>query len=257
MQQIVELVVEGKKLRGMYHCPEAAPGKIYPTVILYHGLFGSKLEPHRIFLKLSRQLEAKGIATLRFDFSGSGESDGDSEEMTFFSELKEAGAILDYAASLPATDTNRIGVLGYSLGGAVAAVLAGNRNRDIKALVLWSPGTDSSIREYLRPILESSVIDSKGSFDLFGDWLNAGFYEEIGRWDIIREVQKFENQVLIVHGSYDQTIPVETAFKYYQALPGRSRLKIIDGADHTFNRYDWGTGILKQTTEFLTEILAP
>jgi pimeloyl-ACP methyl ester carboxylesterase len=101
------------------------------------------------------------------------------------------------------------------------------------------------------------VIDSRGCFDFYGSWLNSGFFEEIGRWDIIREVRKFEGQVMIVHGSYDQTIPVEAAFKYYQALPGRSRLKIIDGADHAFSRYDWQAGALKQTADFFSEILNP
>ena len=49
MQQAVELVVDGKTLRGMYHLP-AGEGS-FPTVLLFHVFGGTKLEPHRIFLK--------------------------------------------------------------------------------------------------------------------------------------------------------------------------------------------------------------
>src|SRR5690554_6935674 len=136
MQKAIELTVKGKTLRGMYHRPDQE-GK-YPTVILFHGFTGDKLEPHRIFLKLSRRLAAGRTAMLRFDFSGSGESDGDFEEMTFSSEVREAEAIVDYAQSLPTTDGENLGVVGLSLGGAVAATLAGRRPEALRALVLWA-----------------------------------------------------------------------------------------------------------------------
>ena len=49
MQKPIELVVKGKTLRGMYHYPDGEG--IYPTVILFHGFTGDKLEPHRSLLK--------------------------------------------------------------------------------------------------------------------------------------------------------------------------------------------------------------
>src|SRR5690554_81287 len=175
MQQAVELVVDGKTLRGMYHRP-AGEGP-YPTVLLFHGFGGNKLEPHRIFLKLSRGLAAAGIAALRFDFSGSGESDGDFEEMTFSSEMHEAEAIVDYALSLPATDSENLGVVGLSLGGAVAATLAGRRPDTLRSVVLWAAAErDVMVQGFSRRMEEKKPYrDDRGCYDLGGLWLNGSF----------------------------------------------------------------------------------
>lgn len=81
MQNAVELQSRGLTLRGMLHIPANISGKI-PMVVIFHGFTGNKMEPHFILVKLSRLLETKGIASVRFDFAGSGESDGDFSEMT-------------------------------------------------------------------------------------------------------------------------------------------------------------------------------
>ena len=100
MQKAVEIESRNLTLRGMLHIPDNAPGKV-PVVCIFHGFTGTKVEPHFIFVKLSRRLEKTGIASLRFDFGGSGESDGDFEDMTILTELDDAKAILDYAKSCP------------------------------------------------------------------------------------------------------------------------------------------------------------
>src|ERR1700737_4360766 len=79
MQRAIELVYNGMTLRGMEHIPHASSNEKLPAVILFHGFTGNKLEPHRLFLKISRALEQLGFACFRFDFLGSGESDGNFE----------------------------------------------------------------------------------------------------------------------------------------------------------------------------------
>src|SRR5690554_6875853 len=217
MQKAVEIMVNKKTLRGMYHRPPE--GEKFPTVLLFHGFTGDKLEPHRIFLKLSRRLAAGGTAVLRFDFSGSGESDGDFEEMTFSSEVHEAEAIVDYALSLPATDSENLGVVGLSLGGAVAATLAGRRPDTLRSVVLWAAAErDVMVQGFSRRMEEKKPYrDDRGCYDLGGLWLNGSFLEDMKKWDPLAEVQKFSGRVLIIHGSGDETVPVATAYKYYEA----------------------------------------
>ncbi len=250
MQKAVELIVNGKTLRGMYHRPPEE-GK-FPTVILFHGFTGNKLEPHRIFLKLSRRLAAAGIAALRFDFSGSGESDGDFEEMTFSSEVHEAEAIVDYALSLPDTDGENLGVVGLSLGGAVAATLAGRRPDTLRSVVLWAAADqDVVVQGFNRSMAEKKLYrDERGCYDLGGLWLNGSFLEDMKKWDPLAEVQKFPGRVLIIHGDQDEIVPVAIAHKYYEVLAGRAELEIIAGADHTFNRHDWEDRVLTRTVDF-------
>ncbi|NLY89972.1 MAG: alpha/beta hydrolase [Firmicutes bacterium] len=255
MQQAVEFVINGKTLRGMYHRP-AGEGT-YPTVLLFHGFGGNKLEPHRIFLKLSRRLADAGIAALRFDFSGSGESDGNFEEMTFSSEVREAEAILDYALSLPATDRKRVGAIGLSLGGGVTAALAGRRPEELRSLVLWAAAETGVVVQTFRQRMEEGGYyqDERGCYDMGGLWVNGSLLEDMKKWDLLALAGKFPGSVLIIHGSGDGTVPVETAYKYHRAFPGKPELVIIEDADHTFNRHDWEAQVLRETVDFFKNTL--
>ena len=66
MQKAVELRSQGLTLRGMLHMPDNTTHKV-PVVVLFHGLTGSKMAPHFIFVKLSSMHEKKGIASVRFE----------------------------------------------------------------------------------------------------------------------------------------------------------------------------------------------
>ncbi|MBZ4647158.1 MAG: alpha/beta hydrolase [Clostridia bacterium] len=93
MQQAIELRCDGLTLRGMIHIPELGKSK-YPFVAIYHGFTGNKMEPQFMFVRLSRELEKAGVGSVRFDFSGSGESDGLFEDMSVSNEIKEAKPVL-------------------------------------------------------------------------------------------------------------------------------------------------------------------
>lgn len=251
MQETVELIVKGKTLRGMYHRPERE-GK-FPTVILFHGFTGDKLEPHRIFLKLSRQLEKHGLAVVRFDFSGSGESDGDFAEMTFSSEVREAEEILRFVRNLPETAPEQIGILGLSMGGAIASILAGRNPTLVKALVLWSAaGLDTIAGVYHRKEENDQFLRNwNGDIDIGGLWLNSNFYNDLSGWNSYEEVSTYQGPVLILQGTGDQTVEPATAEKYQAALSGRAQLLYIKDADHTFNRHHWEEQVLSKTVAFL------
>src|SRR5690606_22833722 len=123
-----------------------------------------------IFLKLSRRLSAEGLAVVRFDFSGSGESDGDFEEMTFGGEVLEAQEILKFIRFLPTTDPERVGLVGFSMGGAVASILAGTNPTAVKALVLWSAAGVDTIAEIYRSKEDQEVFprNEQGLIDIGG-----------------------------------------------------------------------------------------
>ena len=71
---------EGKQLVGMLHLPDK---KKAPCVIMCHGYQGNKFGNHkRVFVKTARYFAKNGIASLRFDFLGCGDSEGRPEEVT-------------------------------------------------------------------------------------------------------------------------------------------------------------------------------
>ena len=66
---------KGQQLNGILHSPVACAA-LCPAVVFFHGFTGTKVEPHRIFVKTARELAAIGFYALRFDFRGSGDSEG-------------------------------------------------------------------------------------------------------------------------------------------------------------------------------------
>ncbi|AUS96698.1 alpha/beta hydrolase [Clostridium thermosuccinogenes] len=253
MQKAVELQSRGLTLRGMLHVPENHEGKV-PVVLIFHGFTGNKMEPHFIFVKLSRLLESKGIASVRFDFGGSGESDGDFVDMTLSGELQDAINILDYAKTLDFVDTSRIGVVGLSMGGAVGGMLAGERKEDIRALCLWAPAGNMKEAILSRYSDENlSALNKSGYIDLGGLLLGKGFVEDIMKVDIIGKTAQYDKNVLILHGDNDTAVPVETSDRYLEVFEKRCLLHIIEGADHTFNRKNWEDEVLEHTAAFLQE----
>ena len=133
----VECFSGDKKLRGIMTLPTEKEN--LPIVLLFHGFCINRDEQGQIYKRLANRLSEQGIATVRFDFAGTGESDGIFSEMTIQTELSDAEAILDYVKNLEFVDKKRIGVLGMSMGGVVASLLAGKQPQDIKSLCLWAP----------------------------------------------------------------------------------------------------------------------
>ena len=78
-----------------------------------------------------------GIASVRFDFNGHGQSDGSFTDMTVMNEVSDGRAILDYVRQMPQVE--HIYLLGHSQGGVVASMLAGYYHEYIDKLVLMSP----------------------------------------------------------------------------------------------------------------------
>ncbi|MGE5326428.1 MAG: alpha/beta hydrolase, partial [Deltaproteobacteria bacterium] len=124
-----------KVLRGMIHNPQTARGRV-PGVVFFHGFTGDRMESHWMFVKCARALADAGIASLRFDFYGSGESDGTFREVTLLGEVSDARAAVSFFRRQKCIDAGRVGLCGLSMGGAVAATVAAWARA--RALVLWS-----------------------------------------------------------------------------------------------------------------------
>src|SRR5215831_11612603 len=67
-----------------------------PGVVFFHGFTGDRMESHWIFVKCARALARHGIASLRFDFYGSGESDGEFSEVTLPGEVSDAETAVSF-----------------------------------------------------------------------------------------------------------------------------------------------------------------
>jgi pimeloyl-ACP methyl ester carboxylesterase len=253
MQKAITLTYNGKTLRGMEHIPDGAGDAKLPAVILYHGFTGHKLEPHRFFLKVCRALEAAGVACFRYDFLGSGESDGDFEEMTVSGEVAEASAILDHVRQDPRIDPTRINLLGMSMGGLVASLVAGDRPDDVHDLVLVCPAGD--MYELIKSVVDLHL--SKPDLqvmDLDGNLIGRAFGEDVRTLRVYDRARNYNKNVLLIHGTNDPTVPFAVSERYIETCYGdRAVLKPIEGADHTFNKHGWEREVIETIVDRLQQ----
>ncbi|MCH1624355.1 alpha/beta hydrolase family protein [Ferdinandcohnia quinoae] len=248
MQKAISLTHNGVELRGMEHFPD---GEKLPAVILYHGFTGTKLESHRLFLNISRALEDKGIASFRFDFLGSGESDGDFKNTTVTSQLAEAETIFNYVKSHPLIDADQILVLGFSMGGLVASLLAGKINSQIAKLILLAPaGTMGKMSETIKGMIP--FVAEENAFDIGGNLIGAKFYEDVKAIEVWEQAAKYDGKVLLIHGTKDQAVPFTVSNLYIEHCYGENAtLHPIEGSDHTFNSHQHKKDVIESIIKFV------
>jgi hypothetical protein len=246
------------KLYGMLHLPEAGLGKKHPAVIICHGFIGNKNGQHRLFVKAARALSQEGFAVLRFDFSGSGESTGDYKDITLTQQVEEAINAIDFAEAHSSIDSNRIILLGHSMGGAIASSAAALDKR-ISRLVLWSPVARP--HEDIVGIVGDGLYEhclQNGSVEYQGFELGKEFFQSLSKVSPLESVKEYSGDVLIAHGSNDHDTPLYNAYFYERSLntrqSGRCKIEVIEGADHTFESPTWEKEVIAVTLNWLKSV---
>lgn len=257
MQKYVEIKRDGLTLRGMLHIPNDVSQKV-PMVILLHGFCDDRNEINFVHNELSQRLCEAGIASVRFDMNGSGESDGKFEDMTISSEILDAQAMLRYVRSLDFVDTNKIALHGCSLGGCVASMVAGRCKDQIQALSLWCPAPDLvyNLKEHMTLCGQDvSNIEEDGCADVEGLKLSLKFYQDACTLDPYKEASLFDKNVCTIHGDQDITASCECSYKYKEIFKERCKCMIVKGAEHRFKSFAFREARMQGALDFLKEEL--
>ncbi|HEY7406237.1 MAG TPA: alpha/beta hydrolase [Candidatus Angelobacter sp.] len=141
----------------------------FPAVLLITGSGpqdrDEALLGHRPFLVLADYLTRKGIAVLRVDDRGVGDSTGNFSTATTADFATDVEAGVAYLKTRPEVDTHKIGLVGHSEGGVIAPMVAA-RNRDLAFIVMMAgtgvPG-DQVIAEQTRLILEADGLSHEAA----------------------------------------------------------------------------------------------
>lgn len=240
---------KGKTLRGMLHLPSGEVQRRSPAVVLCHGFTGDRMESHWLFVKFSRALARAGLASLRFDFYGSGESDGEFREMTLRGEIADGRAAVALVRAQTEIDPERVGLLGISLGGAVAATLAPSVKA--KVLVLWSAVAHTArLREQMKKLIRK-VPGKPGAIEYGAHEINPRLEEDLLKVEPIRHLARFKGPTLIVHPENDDTVPVSHARDFFQAAGAEAKeLAIIAGSDHVFTSAPWEAQVIARSLDW-------
>ncbi|MEG0036532.1 MAG: alpha/beta hydrolase [Victivallaceae bacterium] len=149
----------GVKLSTVLHRPETTSSSPTPIVVIFHGMGANKAGTGDSHIKLARRLAGNGICCLRFDFRGSGESEGSISESSFMDFVKDGSAVIESLRDIPGIDSQSVAIYGSSLGGTVSIFVAELHADNIRSIALWAPITNGSL--WIKEIL--AVPDSERS----------------------------------------------------------------------------------------------
>jgi len=248
----------GEKISGVIHVPNETPA---PTVVFCHGFTGHRIEDHRLFVRAARRMSREGIAAVRFDFRGSGESGGEFEDMTISSEMSDLNTVLSFLADRKEVLRDKIGVVGLSLGGVIS-ILTSAQNQNVKAVCTWS--SPAELRSLSTNVEKSFGMDSRNLFEKdYADLPNGyrvgkNFFIDALKHDVLDSCAKISPRpMLIIHGSADPVVPVQHARMLYDKAGEPKKLVIIEGAGHTFSGRTLEDKVIETTIEWFKENLKP
>jgi uncharacterized protein len=124
-----------RRLFGAYHSPEGGRGR-GPAVVLCQPFGHEYLRGHRAFRNLAIAIAERGHHVIRFDYFGTGDSAGSSDEHTVEQSLADIAAAIEEVKDM--SDVAEVTLVGLRLG-ATLAMLAASGRRDVKGVILWDP----------------------------------------------------------------------------------------------------------------------
>ena len=223
------------RLSAIVQKPRLEQGQRCPLVVICHGFMGRK--EGQLNELIADSLQANGIASVRFDFNGHGESEGDFEKMTVPNEIEDLKHVLEYVRDL--SYVSQVGVVGHSQGGVVASMAAGQLEPgDLGAVVLLAPAAvlrDDAIRgntfgSAYDPLDPPAYVELFGGKHLGRDYIKSAF-----SLPIYETAQKYQGPALIVHGTGDRIVPYTYGERYHQVWP-QSQFTLLEGMDHGFTQ---------------------
>jgi dienelactone hydrolase len=220
----------------------------FPLVVIHHGHGGGRNENGGL-ARVADALGEAGIASIRLDFAGAGDSTEPFTSLTYTTMLADSNAALVWAVRNLPVDKRRIGGFGYSEGSAVVAMQAGQPFTPYKAVALLGPVAQP------RELFDTFF---GGNFDAyyaeaqangyavvttpFGQVQNTSleWFQETIAADPAGDISYFEGRVELIWGEEEQIIPFSQVEALQAATVGtakRTTTITIPNADHGYGFY--------------------
>ncbi|MDA8563389.1 alpha/beta fold hydrolase [Mariniblastus sp.] len=225
---------DGLELAGVIEMPEQEP---LASAIFAHCFTCSK--DLKATVRVSRQLASLGFLTLRFDFRGVGDSQGQFEHSNFQTNVADLCSAIDWLAE---THQPPKVMIGHSLGGAAAMSVAARAGvaksgplSQLAALVtLAAPSDTSHLAEFLlsqNPDIQATGV---GDVSIGGKaWpISMQLIESLKHSDLEHEIQQIRMPHLILHSPDDATVAYRHAQTLLQRSGGLTSLISLDDSDH-------------------------
>jgi len=229
-----------RRLAAMLHMPQqCALNK--PGFVFCHGFTGDKVGANQLMRNLAEGLEIAGSPSLRFDFAGSGDSEGSFAEDTTISGWRtDLLHVVEWLRKRTDWQGRPLFVLGHSLGGLIA-LLHSEKSGDIAGRVALAPVVHpiENFRDIIlgKELWESSAAGNRvANFYGKGFALAPDFVEDLlaNEYDPLKAAKGCKTPLLILHGSADVAVPLTGSAELHALYHGLKEFQTVEGADHVF-----------------------
>lgn len=198
-------------------------------------------------LSISRSLASKGIAVMRFDFTGLGESEGDFADSNFSGNVEDLVCASQFLKDN--YESPRI-IIGHSLGGA-AVLMASSILENVEAIVtIGAPADPPHVKHLFQNSMEEIEQTGFAEVSIGGRpfTVKKQFIEDLEQNDLAATIAKLKRPLLVFHSPQDSIVDITNAEKIYKIAHHPKSYISLDGADHLLSK--------KRDAEYVGDVIA-
>lgn len=182
-------------------------------------------------VNISRALNLRKIAVLRFDFTGLGDSEGDFSDTNFSSNIQDLQSAYDFLST--DYEAPKI-IIGHSLGGAAVLAAAGSMESVRAVVTVGAPADPPHVKNLFKESIEEIKQTGEATVSIGGRpfKVKEQFLHDLEQNDLADMLSGLNKALLILHSPQDQIVGVENARKIYEGARHPKSFVTLDGADH-------------------------
>ena len=199
--------------------------------------------------RISKAMAAKGYATLRFDFTGLGNSEGMFSKTTFSSDVGDVLAAIGYLRDYYQTPAL---LIGHSLGGTAVLEAAMQLDaaiaKDVRAVVtIASPSQPDHVLHHFGHALTLLEKGIASSIEVAGEHyeIEPEFVKDLRSYNMRQRLEKFNKPALIFNIANDALVSEKNAIELNEWIDGDSKIITLENSDHLLSN--------KSDTEFVAQ----
>jgi putative redox protein len=242
---------EGQQLAAALDLPEREP--------LAYALFAHCFTCGKDVLAAKRiavALAAKGIAVLRFDFTGLGSSEGDFANSTFSSNVTDLVRAADH---LRETRKAPAILIGHSLGGAAILAAAGQIPEARAVVTIAAPSDPAHVTGLFADSVEDIRKNGESEVSLAGRpfRIKREFLDDIAEHGLMVHVAKLHKALLVMHAPTDDTVGIDNATRIFVTAKHPKSFVSLAGADHLLSNKNDAAYVADVIAAWATRYLDP